>query len=367
MNMSQDLAQQRLPKVAINILNWNGWQDTIECLESVRRLDYPNYLTVVVDNGSWNDSVERIRAWATEALPDQAAYVEYTRETALGGGNPSSEAQLDVARSPNRLVLIRNEENLGFTGGNNVAIRYALGRRGAADFVLLLNNDAVLEPACLTELVSAGRRADAGVVGAVTRDRATGELLFAGLDEKYPVARMFFPALFCLSRDLRHVEADFYPSPWVCGVAMLVRAETLVAVHRAKGRYLDPALFLNYDEVEFCWAARAGGYNVVVGGKALAYHKGGRSSGGRLSPLSYYYQYRNRILLAKTLLPAHLKPWFHLGNSLCCLLRVLERVFRQGQGLRPARAILCGLYDGYRGNAGKWRYHDAEVRRRTSA
>jgi GT2 family glycosyltransferase len=349
----------------ISILNWNGWQDTIECLESVRRLDYPNYLTVVVDNGSWDDSVARIRAWAKQALPVQAAFLEYTREGALGGGNPSSEAQLDAAESPSRLVLIRNEENLGFTGGNNVAIRYALERRGAADFVLFLNNDAVLEPACLTELVSADRRADAGVVGAVTRDRATGDLLFAGLDEKYPVARLFFPALLCWSRDLRHVEADFYPSAWVCGTAMLARAETLVAVHRAKGRYLDPALFLYDDEAEFCWAARAEGYNVVVARKALAHHKGGRSGGGRLSPLFYYYCYRNRILLAKTLLPAYLKPLFHLGNSLCCLGRASVIVFRQG--LRPARAILCGLYDGYRGNTGKWRYHDAEAKRRTGA
>ena len=142
---------------------------------------------------------------------------------------------------------------------------------------------------------------------------------------------------------------------------MLVRAETLVAVHRAKGRYFDPALFLYDDEAEFCWAARAGGYNVVVARKAVAYHKGGRSGGGRLSPLFYYYHYRNRIHLAKTLLPAHLKPLFHLVNSLCCLLRASERVFRQG--LRPARAVLCGLYDGYRGNTGKWRYHDTEAKR----
>ena len=104
------------------------------------------------------------------------------------------------------------------------------------------------------------------------------------------MARLFFPALFCWSRDLRHVEADFYPSLWVSGGAMLVRAETLVAVHRAKGRYLDPALFLYYDEAEFCWAARAEGYNVVVARKALAYHKGGRSGGGRLNSLFYYYQ-----------------------------------------------------------------------------
>jgi hypothetical protein len=356
--------QQGLPRVAISILNWNGWQDTIQCLESVRELRYTNYLTIVLDNGSWNDSVARLVAWARERLGPEHVLAEYSRRAALRGGEATTEQALDAVPSPSRLVLIRNEENLGFTGGNNVAIRYALERREAADFVLFLNNDAVLEPACLTELVAADRTADAGVVGAVTRDRATGELLFAGLDETHPVARLFFPAFFSGCRDLRNVDGEVYPSPWVCGVATLVRAETLAAVHRTKGRYLDPALFLYGDEAEFCWAARAAGYNVVVARRAVAYHKGGRSGGGRLSPLFYYYNYRNRILLAKTLLPAYLKPLFHLGNSLFCLLRVAERVLRQR--LRPARAILCGLYDGYRGNTGKWRYHDAEAKRRAS-
>ena len=119
-------SQEPSPRVAISILNWNGWRDTLECLESVRRLDFPNYLTIVVENGSWNESVERIRAWGRETLPDRTAFVEYTRETALRGGEPDLEAQLDAAESPNRLVLIRSEENLGFTGGHNVAIRYAL-------------------------------------------------------------------------------------------------------------------------------------------------------------------------------------------------------------------------------------------------
>jgi hypothetical protein len=149
-------------------------------LESVRGLGYTNYLTIVVDNGSWNDSAGRIAAWARERLGSGHVLAEYSRETALQGGEAKTEQALDGVPSPSRLVVIRNEENLGFTGGNNVAIRYALERRGAADFVLFLNNDAVLEPTCLTELVSTDRRADAGVIGAVTKNKATGELLFAG-------------------------------------------------------------------------------------------------------------------------------------------------------------------------------------------
>jgi len=55
---------QKWPKIAIIILNWNGWKDTIECLESVFRIDYPNYQVIVVDNNSPNNSMEYIKAWA---------------------------------------------------------------------------------------------------------------------------------------------------------------------------------------------------------------------------------------------------------------------------------------------------------------
>ena len=70
------------PLVAISILNWNGWEDTLECLESVRQLNYPNFLTVVVDNGSTNGSADKIRAWAEENLGPGDVFADYSRETA---------------------------------------------------------------------------------------------------------------------------------------------------------------------------------------------------------------------------------------------------------------------------------------------
>ena len=80
------------PLVAISILNWNGWQDTRECLESVRRLSYPNYLTVVIDNGSWDHSAERIKAWARENLGPGHVLAEYAPAIALQGGEEITEA-----------------------------------------------------------------------------------------------------------------------------------------------------------------------------------------------------------------------------------------------------------------------------------
>src|SRR5579863_5824371 len=120
--------------VVISILNWNGWQNTLECLESVRNLCHTNYLIAVVENGSLNDSIEKLRAWGNEQF-GKGAFVEYSREQALRGGEAASEARIDKCASGQRMVLINNKENLGFTGGNNVVLQYAVMRRESADYV----------------------------------------------------------------------------------------------------------------------------------------------------------------------------------------------------------------------------------------
>lgn len=151
------------PKVAIIVLNWNGWRDTIECLESLQRLTYPNYQIIVVDNGSTDDSVEEIKAWARGEIPVESKFfeydpnakpvqwVEYNRTAAEAGGKSSEEAKLQALPPNRKLVLIHTGENLGFAGGNNVAIRYALER--GFEYIGLLNNDTVVECECLTQLI----------------------------------------------------------------------------------------------------------------------------------------------------------------------------------------------------------------------
>src|SRR5437763_10134894 len=103
-----------LPKVAIILINWNGKQDTLECLDSLSRDIYPNKEIIVVDNGSTDDSVEVIRVLFPE------------------------------------VTLLEMESNLGFTGGNNVGIRYALDYLDQeTGYIFLLNNDTTVEPNAL--------------------------------------------------------------------------------------------------------------------------------------------------------------------------------------------------------------------------
>jgi len=346
------------PKVAIIILNWNGPKDTIECLESVRQLSYSNYLTIVVDNGSWDDSVERIKVWVEGNLGEGHALVEYTQATALQGGEEEREDALGAASPKAKLVLIRNEENLGFTGGNNVAIHYALQRKLTVDYVFLLSNDAKVAQDCLQHLVEVARKANTGIVGAVIKGE-DGQIQFAGLNGSFPLVRQFFDPIVRWPTPPYESEHDFWPSFRVHGATMMVRKDVLRNIYNRTGRYLDNSLFFIYDEVEFCYVARKAGYESMIAKHAVVYHKEAGSSGGRYNPITYYYSNRNRMLLANELLPIYWKMLFHLVNVPLCLGRVLKNLVHRRTS--SVRAILCGLIDGYRGITGKWKHHDREA------
>lgn len=118
-----------MPSVAIVLVNWNGWRDSLECLESVMRLDYPGVRIIVCDNASTNNSMEQFEAWASgnlEVEPANAEMANYTRpscaepiECIFLDRSVAERATDDVDTTP-KLTLIQTVDNLGFAGGNNV-------------------------------------------------------------------------------------------------------------------------------------------------------------------------------------------------------------------------------------------------------
>jgi hypothetical protein len=338
------------------VLNWNRGQDTIPCLESVRRLDYRNYIVIVVDNGSKDDSVQVLRSWFSANIGVPSAFADYSRSQALGGGVRSVEESFEKSDPTRRYVLIRNEENLGFAGGHNVAIRYALGRPQPAEYVFLLNNDATLHPECLTRLVETAKRTAAGVVGTVQADPRSGRVLGWGAGGSVPLLRQFFQPLIprCTVAPAKH--AGFWPAFWVGGTAMLVTGETLAGIEAQTGRYLDDSLFLYWEELEFCSTARRTGHESVVCASAICYHDEATSTGGRFNPIAYYYSNRNRMLLASRLLPFVLRLPFHALNLVATAGRVLKMVW--AGRYYSAAAIWSGWLDGFDRKTGKWKNHD---------
>lgn len=259
-------------------------------------------------------------------------------------------------------MLIRNQENQGFPGGNNIAIHYALHRNIPADYVFLLNNDAWVEPDCLTYLLEAAAASRGGIVGASIRDANTGETLVTGRGVSLTRARRFFDPILQPRRVAPDPSKEFQAMTWVCGAAMLIGKEVLQDVLKRRPCYLDEQLFLYGDDVEFCYFTREAGYRSVLASHAIIFHKSSSSSGGLLSPITYYYTNRNRVLLAGRRLRM---PWvglFHVWNGMRCARRILENLAKRRR--RAALGIFLGVVDGYRGIRGKWRNHDKEAKRR---
>jgi GT2 family glycosyltransferase len=335
------------PLVVVSILNWNGWRDTLQCLASVQQQDYPNFLTVVTDNASWDDSVEQIRGWTQQTLGSGGAFVEYTREEALAGGHRQAEQRLEEAESARRLVLIRNEENLGFTGGNNVAIHYALVRPRPADYVFLLNNDAVAAPDCISSLVRDASEAGAAMAEASISTR--GHVLPPwGYNDGRARGRGRYS----------NVAA-------ARGAAVLLAAGFLYRLWAKRRGYLDERLFMYMDDVELSWAARRMGERIIRSwGAGVRHDSPGRSTGGLYSPLEYYYGIRNSILLRFAWLDeCRAELW------LKWLARWAANAARHAVCGRWASslAIFSGLVDGFSGATGKWRRHDEVARQQMAA
>jgi GT2 family glycosyltransferase len=320
-------------RTGVLILNWNGWRDTLECLETVFRLRGLEGPVIVCDNDSRDGSIERIHAWArgrqaadepagglqeltAAPLPRPIATVEYDRARAEAGGTPSD------ANAP--LVLIRTGGNLGFAGGNNVGLRYALAR-GDLESVWLLNNDTVVDPMALQHLVDAMRAEPSmGICGSTLMEYA---------DPRRVQARGggTFNAWLALPRFIgageRRLDAPADPRgvrrrlAYVTGASMLVSRRFLETVG-----LLDEGYFLYFEELD--WALRAGGrFTLGYAPDSVVYHKEGRSigtHGGReKSLLSDRYFMRNRLLLTRKYFPRRLAT-----VRLALLVSLLRRAAR---------------------------------------
>lgn len=136
-------------KLYIIILNWNGNHDTFNCLDSIKNSDYINYTVVLIDNGSKRENVVKLKEWITEKY---SKVVFYNTDEAILGPNQEKEIGLDNYLSSEKLIFIENNDNLGFAGGNNVALKYFL--KTSDSYAMLLNNDTEVNENTFSELIS---------------------------------------------------------------------------------------------------------------------------------------------------------------------------------------------------------------------
>jgi len=291
-------------EIAVIILNWNGLEDTLQCLESLKAIKYPNYEIILVDNGSTDDSVACLSS-----------------------------------RYPN-VTIIENEENLGFAEGNNVGIRHALASNVL--YLLLLNNDTIVEPHFLTELIEVAENdPKIGIVGPkIVYDSDPEKIWSVG-----GRANLFL-GLF-LNKGNHHSArtcTGIKTVDYVSGCALLIKAEVIEKVG-----LLDEDFFLYLEDADWNFRAHLHSYRSVVNCDATVLHKSGASR--RTAPDSvYYYFARNSLLFLKKR-----GKWYHFVTfvpSFVALNGVMF-IWSLAQGKRErCRYIFAGIRDYVRGNYG---------------
>jgi len=288
----------RQPHVSVIILNWNGFEDTKECIQSLKSIDYENKSVIVVDNNSRDDDVERLRN-------------EYK----------------------DNIVLIENSENLGFAEGNNVGIRYAV-KHLCPEYIFLLNNDATLKKDSLTQLVTRAEEHNGiAVFGpAITYDSDRSVVWSAGLEYKNKIR----PFEQCYQdQPVSDLPDEPFETNKVIGAAFLIPIVPLLEVG-----LLAPDFFLYHEESEWCHRAKEKGFKCMVVPSARVYHKVSQSA--TTSPkIPSYYHSRNKILLAYKTMPLY----FALPVALILAWRDIIGTLLNHVD-RDIWRVLLGIYDG---------------------
>lgn len=242
------------PKVSIIILNWNGLEDTTECLESLKKITYPNYEVILVDNGSEGDDVRIL----SEKFGD---YIH----------------------------VIENDRNYGFAEGNNIGMRYALADLNP-DYILLLNNDTVVDPDFLTELVKAAEGdATIGILGPkIYSYNEPSKISFVGTKIDWWNVGTWPTNEIDVGQfdELREVDA-------VIGSALLIKRATLEEIGLLYAGY-----FAYFEETEWCVKCKKAGYKIVYVPRAILWHKL-QSTAAKIEGFYLYYMTRNRFVFMK--------------------------------------------------------------------
>jgi len=243
-----------MPKVAIIVLNWNNRVDTLECLQSLQSIDYIDHEVIVVDNGSTDDSVSEIK------------------------------------RQYPGLTLLETKKNLGFAGGNNEGIRLALQK--AVDYVLLLNNDTVVDPKFLDRLVEAMESSpEIGIAGPkIYYFKEPNRIWFAGGKINYRSGNTSHVGELELDKGQYDEIRD---TDFMTGCAMLIKRKVLDDIG-----LLDDRMFLYYEDSDFCARAHRRGYRIQVVPSSFIWHKVS-STASKVKDIQFYYGTRNMIVFEK--------------------------------------------------------------------
>ena len=292
------MTEAQSPRVCISILNWNGAEKTLQCLQSLQLMNYSNYRCIVVDNASSDNSVEQIRA---------------------------NFPTIKILQSPN---------NLGYAGGNRLALEYAI-LDGRAELFWILNNDAIVQENTLGVMIDAYLRHGVAIYGSVPLETtdSSGKLLINMRHWESGKIRQIRYADYhehFFNQDEQIVEA-------LSGSSLLIPI-TLIKNYG----FIDETFFMYCEDTDYCFRLRHAGVKNILVPRSIIFHSDGASHKVKylstLQPIITYYRARNKIILRKR----------HFGNAAFLRMIFVQFFYAIGWAVlsynRGAIALRCAYY-----------------------
>lgn len=295
------------------MLNWNGWKDTIACVESILDLGHADFSLLIVDNGSTDGSEERIRAFLHEK------------------------------KRPQPWEVLQTGANLGYAGGNNAGLRRAM-EDGWADYIWLLNNDTVVDKDALSAMLSCFKNdPQTGMAGSkLLYHNRPSVIQGAGGCRLTP----WFGNTALIGNDVpdgkgRHDEKE--NPDYISGASLLVKKEVIKKIG-----VFDENYFLYWEDADWGIRARRAGYGLIYCPESRVFHKEGGTC-GKTTQLTDYYWVRNGLYFTKKFY-----PWFLPSALPAYLFKYLVlRPLKLKKGPANAKALFRGIFDFLRSRTGK--------------
>ena len=291
----------KLPKVAIIIINWNGINDTIECLESLKKIKYKKFKIILIDNNSKNNEAEKIKK-----------------------------------KFPN-VTLIKNNKNEGFCKANNAGIGLSL--KYNFDYILLLNNDTIVKKNFLNILITT-----------MEKDKNIGasspKILYPNSEKIWSMGgknldTLGISVMIGKGKKENKYKKIVYPD-FLTGCAMLIRVDLIKKIGN-----LDEKYFAYYEDVDYSKRIKKEGYKIVTQPKSIIFHKKSASAGirgsNKISKIQAYLQMRNSLYLLRK----HNPRLFYLKAMLIILFKG-GTLFLKSENFNCTKSIYQGIKDGLR-------------------
>lgn len=298
--------------ICITILNWNGFQDTIECLDSLNKMNYSDYFVVVGDNGSTNESMIEIERFCNK----QSIKIDVVENVNYTGINVQKR----------QVILLDLKENNGFSKGNNLMIKFS--EKYNPDYYFLLNNDTVIDLSCISILSSfiTQNKAYKVVIPRINYfyDNKVvwncGGKLFWGF-RKYYYAK----------KNESVIKKEVMDVSFVTGCALLVSSD-LVYNHKL----LTEIFFFGEEDFEFSIRMKKQKVKMACVTTAIVYHKVSASKSNISNINTTHLHYLNRFVNMKN----HMSKWEYRIWKFIYFPYIFQLLYRQGFSVKTSWKLL---------------------------